>query len=286
MSCPNNSEIGNDGKCYRNCPAGYTALNNGPFCALNCPQGYAPSGLVDGALPTCLRPSFQREIKPVIFCPTGSDRHFDKCYLACPSGTSAKYDLCIPDCPKGFVESKDKQSCQAEFIKRIATVREACYANETRVGGRICLGPCDVGTVPYADNSEMCYSVIPTNLRQYFWTGDKSFSSDIGPVVSKLIFARTVVPATCGTDFTSLHGQCYAKCPTGSKAVGTECLADCSAPFKTSANQTACIRPVITRPVVVSIWNTIGSIFVKLFVGILIILLFSVIAAKLFQRRQ
>lgn len=273
MSCPSYAEIGNDGNCYASCLTGWSPLDNGPLCAKNCPAGYFQSGTTPDAQLTCVKPAFQREVKPQLICPSGADRLYDKCLLDCPLGTKKKYSLCMPDCPPNFVTSKDGLSCQAEFIKRVATVREACYSSETRIAGRICLAPCDVGTLPFADNSELCYATVPSNLTQYFWTGSPTFQQNIGPQVAKVVFSRTSIPAVCGPYFDTINGQCYAKCPTGSSELGTECVADCPANFPNVDNKSACIRPTLPRdrivPLTERIWNVLKYILIA--IGLLLL---------------
>jgi hypothetical protein len=267
-NCPQGASVGSDGRCYKNCPPGYAPLQNGSLCIADCPQGYGPSASADNNAGSCIRPAFEREVKPNLACPPGADRQFDKCLLDCPLGTHKDFNLCVPDCPPNFVETPDGLSCQAEFFKRVATVREACYANETRIAGRICLAPCDAGTVPLETNSELCYATVPAQFQPFFWTGDPKFQASIGPLVSKVIFARAQAPATCLTNFVSMNGQCFADCPSNSTAVGTQCLANCPRNFNNTANQTACIRPTIQRQRVLNIWQRAESVFVT--VGIII----------------
>ena len=277
---PQKSQLGADGRCYAYCPEGWSPIDNGPFCAQNCPPGYLPTttGL---SSQSCLRPSFQREVKPMIQCPAGSDRLYDKCLLGCPVGTTAKFSQCVPDCPSGYVETPDGLSCQAEFFKRTATVREACYANETRIAGRYCLGPCQAGTVPLQDNSEMCYATVPPALARFFWNGGSQFKQQVGPIISKIIFARSQSNAYCNPDFVPLNGQCFAKCPTGSQALSTECLADCPTSFKSVNNQTACLSPVRRRAVVLSALETVGNIFRNVFIAIISIMLIAFVTSLL-----
>jgi hypothetical protein len=266
------SQAGANGLCYAYCPKGWSPVDNGPKCAKNCPAGYAATSSTDGSSLACLRPTFIREIKPQLECPDGADRMYDKCILDCPIGTKKHFNLCVPECPPNFVETTDGLSCQAEFVKRVATVREACFSNETRIAGRFCLAPCEAGTVPLADNSEMCYASLPINVRQFFWTGDSNFKSDIGPVVSKLIFARNQSSATCEDGYESINGQCFAKCPPGSTELGKHCVADCPNQFKSIGNQSACLRPTQGRAVVTGIVGSIEEIFKKLLLFIVIIL--------------
>lgn len=275
------SEVGSDGRCYAYCQTGWSPLDNGPFCAKDCPQGYGPAGTTDGSSVACLRPAFPREIKPMLSCPTGADRLYDKCLLDCPLGTHKNFNLCVPDCPPGFVDTPDGLSCQAEFMKRTATVREACYANESRVAGRICLGPCDAGTVPLEANSELCYSTVPANLRPFFWTGDSKFASDIGPVVAKVIFSRSTGAATCSTDFLPVNGRCFSKCPNGSTDLGLQCVANCPSDFKSVGNQSACLRPVVKRAVVTGVLGSIEAFLKNILYGILAIMGLSLLAGIL-----
>lgn len=271
-----NTQLGSDGRCYDFCPDGWTPVDNGPICAQNCPAGYAPTTLEDGGQ-ACLRPAFQREIKPFLQCPEGSDRMYDKCLLSCPPGTKNNFNLCLPDCPPGYVNTSDGLSCQAEFYKRTATVREACYANETRIGGRFCLGPCDAGTVPLESNSEMCYATLPGSVSQYFWTGNSNLGQRSGPIVSKLIFARTMSNAYCENGFLPLNGSCFANCPKGSQNLGTQCVAECPQGFKTSNNQSVCVCPLKTRKVRLGTLESIGAILRNIFLGIIGIVLLSFI---------
>ena len=269
---PKKSEVGADGLCYDFCPSGWSSVDNGPKCAKNCPLGFGASGTTQDSNLACIRPAFIRETKPPINCPTGSDRQYDKCLLDCPLGTSKKFNLCVPSCPTNFVETADGLSCQAEFVKRIATVREACYANETRIGGRICLGPCEAGTMALKENSEMCYATVPPALRTLFWNGGSDFNADIGPLISKIIFSRTQTSSTCPNNFESLNGQCFANCPFGSTAVGPHCMADCASDFKSTSNQSACIRPIRNRAVVTGVIGSIEALFSKFFLFIVSIL--------------
>jgi len=272
-----NSQLGQDGRCYDFCEDGWAPIDNGPFCAQKCPKGFAPTTTVDGQ--ACVRPAFNREIKPFLQCPEGSDRMYDKCLLACPPGTTNNFNLCLPDCPPGYVDTEDKLSCQAEFYKRSATVREACYANETRIGGRYCLGPCDAGTVASEANSEMCYATLPASVAQYFWTGNSTLAEKSGPIVSKLIFARTQSNAYCQDGFVPLNGSCFANCPEGSQNLSTQCVAECPVGFKTSNNQTVCVCPVKRRNVRLSTLDNIGVILRNITLGIVGIILLSFITS-------
>lgn len=272
-----NSQLGADGRCYEFCPDGWTPIDNGPVCAQNCPDGFATTTTEDGQ--ACLRPMFPREIKPFLQCPPGADRMYDKCLLSCPAGTKNNFNLCMPECPPGYVNTQDGLSCQAEFYKRTATVREACYANETRIGGRYCLGPCDAGTVPLEENSEMCYAVLPSAVAQYFWTGNSNLAQKSGPVVSKLIFARTQTTAFCEESFVPLNGSCFATCPTGSKNLNTMCYAECPPGFDDTNNQTACTAPTKPRKVVLSTFDNIGRVLRNIFLGIILIVVLSFITS-------
>lgn len=258
-----NSEVGSDGQCYAYCKDGWSPIDNGPFCALNCPEGFATTSVVLGqsSAPACIRPSFVRETKPHLKCPQGADRQYETCILDCPKGTKKHYNLCVPECPPRFVPTPDGLSCQAEFVKRTAIIREACYANETRVGGRFCLGPCDTGTVPLAADSELCYATVPVEYQSFFWTGDPKLRNDAGPVVAKVIFPRTQERSSCLENFEALNGICYADCPTNSTSFYTECLANCPQGFTVTANKTTCLRPVYQRPIVKSLLQTIGDVF-------------------------
>jgi hypothetical protein len=191
----------------------------------------------------------------------------------------------MPDCPPNFVTSKDGLSCQAEFIKRVATVREACYANETRIAGRLCLAPCDVGTLPFEDNSELCYATVPNNLTQYFWTGSPTFQQNIGPQVAKVVFSRTVIPATCGPYFDTSNGKCYAKCPDGASELGTECVADCPPDFLNVSNKSACIRPTMPRGQVIPLTERIGRIIKNIFIVIGVFLVLGLLFKAFFHKK-
>jgi len=215
----------------------------------------------------------------MLHCPPGADRKYDMCLLDCPLGTTKNFDLCVPECPPGFVTTQDGLSCQAEFTKRLATVREACYANETRIAGSICLAPCAAGTVPLKFDSEMCFATLPVNLRPFFWSGQKTFGDDIAPIIAKIVFSRTQAPATCATDFEPTNGQCFSKCPIGSLALGLECVADCPKDFKSVANQSACLRPTRRRQVIVSTLSAIGDAIKKAFFGIVGIMLISFLSS-------
>jgi len=277
------SEVGSDGYCYSYCADGYSPVDNGLVCAKNCPLGFLSIGSVPDSTLACIKPSFSREIKPNLQCPSNADRQFDKCLLDCPVGSIKKFNLCIPQCPPNFIETPDGLSCQAEFTKRTATIREACNANETRIGGRFCLSPCSSGTVPYGANAELCYATVPSSLWPYFWTGDNSFSNwtNSGPLISKIISARGVSDATCNPNYEPLNGQCFADCPAGSKALGPNCVADCPAGFKNSSNLTACIRPSYKRHRETSFIQNIGNV-ARWFIGILAFLL---IVARLTYRK-
>lgn len=277
-----NSELGSDGLCYELCRAGFSPVNNGPICAKNCPSGFASIGSVDGANNACIKPNFSREIKPNLACPVGADRQFDKCLLDCPLGTHKKYNLCIPDCPPNFVETLDGLSCQAEFTKRKATIREACYADESRVNGRVCLGPCPVGTVPYGSNAELCYSTVSPALWPYFWTGSQNFKTwTNGALISKVIFSRIQTSATCSEKYEPLNGQCFADCPTLSTALGTQCVADCPSDFRNTSSRSACIRPTYKRKVVRSILGSIESTVKNTIIVIMVILAITLLSRKL-----
>ena len=289
-NCPTGSSMGSDGFCYQDCPPGYAPIQNGPECIKDCPPGFAPSAAADNNPGSCVKPAFDREVKPTLACPPGADRQFDKCLLDCPLGTHKDYNLCVPDCPPNFVPTPDGLSCQAEFFKRVATVREACYANETRIAGRICLAPCDAGTVPLETDSELCYATVPPQFQPYFWTGDPKFKANIGPLVAKVIFARSQSPATCLANYVSMNGQCYADCPQNASAIGTQCLANCPASFKNTANQTACVRPTLRRQKVLSIWQRAESVFQAVAIGLAVFLGISLLAnlvqASLARRGQ
>lgn len=269
-----NSEVGADGHCYPFCSANYSAVDNGPVCAKNCPPGFISAGSTGTSSLACLKPSFAREIKPNLGCPVGADRQYDKCLLDCPVGTTKKYNLCMPNCPLNFVDTPDGLSCQAEFIKRISTVREACYANETRVSGRICLSPCPSGTVPYGANAELCYSTVPASLWPYFWTGDSSFSNwaSQGPLVSKILFSRTQTSAFCAPGFEPLNGQCYSDCPQGSSPLGAQCVANCPQTFLDTANQSACLRPSYTRSPEKNVFQSAETVL-KYIAGVILLLI-------------
>jgi len=269
------AELGFDGTCYEYCPTGWSPIDHGPICALNCPDGYAPTAVSADEPPVCLRPTFIRETKPPLQCPTGADRQYDTCFLDCPIGTSKNFNLCVPECPQNFMETPDGLSCQAEFVKRSATVREACYANETRIAGRICLAPCPSGTVPLKENSELCYATLPSNVREFFWTGGDTLKAEVGPIVAKVIFARTQTPATCIDGFEPYNGTCYAVCPTGSSPLGPECVAQCPPAFNATNNQTACVRPTKRRAAVRSLSQSIGYWVFTVGTFLLVIMLFS-----------
>jgi len=283
MSCnPKTSQQGSDGKCYKKCPPGYRPINNGPTCAKKCPGGFIES---DVNVSVCIKPAAPREMKPFLGCPQGADRMYDKCLLGCPVGTTKKFSLCVPNCPPGFVESKDGLSCQAEFVKRVVTIREACFNNEVRVDGKFCMSPCEYGTVPFIDNSELCYATVPTSLQQYFWSGDPKFVTGISPQISKIIFSRTIGPSTCATNFEPLNGQCFADCPINSKPVGTECLVDCPSGFQTTTNQSACLRPLITRAQVVGLGQEIEDLALKIALAVVSVILGCLIFSRIFARK-
>jgi len=278
---PKKSQVGDNGLCYRYCPDGWSPIDNGPNCAKNCPSGFIDIGSVPGSDLACIKPAFPREIKPQLNCPFGAERQYDQCLLDCPLGTKKKFNLCIPECPSGFVESSDGLSCQAEFFKRVAVVREACYANETRVSGRFCLSPCPAGTVADSNNSEMCFSTIPINSRPYFWAGDSNFQSDVSSIVSKIIFPREKQSAQCATDFEPLNGQCFSDCPENSQGLGKLCYADCPSNFKAINNQTACLRPTQKRAIVTTFLGTVKNVIEQFFIGILIVIIGSFLVSRL-----
>jgi hypothetical protein len=255
--CPKNSRLASDGACYETCADGWSPLNNGPECAKNCPSGFAKSASITNSSLSCVRPTFEREIKPHLSCPPGADRQFDMCLLDCPMGTKKKFALCVPECPVGFIESSDGLSCQAEYTKRKAILREACYENETRVGGRFCLTPCPLGYAPSKENEELCYALLPPGARQFFWSGDSTMKGQSGPIISKIVFSRSLSPATCDTNYKAYAAQCYADCPKNSIALGSQCVADCPQDFKSNANQTVCIRPVVKSK---RVYNTVQKI--------------------------
>jgi hypothetical protein len=286
-----NSEVGANGLCYQYCKAGWSPVDDGPMCAKDCPAGFAPTGstastVAAAASLSCLKPAFQREIKPALSCPPGADRLFDKCLLDCPAGTTKKYNLCLPICPPNFVETRDGLSCQAEFVKRTATVREACYANETRLGGRFCLAPCEAGTVASQENSEMCYAVLPIASRPFFWTGDSNFKANVGPIVSKIISARSQISASCDKNYESINGQCYAKCPKGSTGYSKECFADCPSDFPSVTNQSACIRPTVKRQIVVGLLGSVEGVIGAFVAAIIKAIIVMFIVSRLNARRK
>lgn len=278
---PKKSQVGDNGLCYKYCPEGWSPVDNGPLCAKNCPEGFIGIGSVAGANLACVKPSFPREIKPQLNCPPGADRQYDICLLDCPVGTKKSFNLCVPECPPGFVESSDKLSCQAEFFKRVAVVREACYANETRVSGRFCLSPCPAGTVPFKDNSEMCFSSVPANAQGYFWTGDSNFQSDINPIISKIIFPREKQSATCASDFEALNGQCFSDCPDGAQGLAKLCYADCPSDFKAINNQSACLRPTQKRAIVTSLLGSVKNILEQFFIAVIVVIFGSFFVSRL-----
>jgi hypothetical protein len=176
-------------------------------------------------------------------------------------GTHKNFNLCVPNCPTGFIESSDGLSCQAEYTKRKAILREACYVNETRVGGRFCLSPCPLGYAPSKENEELCYALMPPGVQQFFWSGDSRIKSkgQTGPIISKIVFSRTLVAATCDTNYKAYASQCYADCPINSLTLGSQCVADCPADFKSNANQTACIRPIVKSKRLLNVLQKIGD---------------------------
>lgn len=265
--CGKNAVVGEDGNCYRPCADGWEPLNNGTLCAKKCPAGYGGTGSVVGSTNACIRPAFERETKPMLDCKPGATRMYDKCLLGCPNGTKAHFNLCVPSCPKGFVESSDGLSCQAEFMKRQAVPREACYANETRIAGRLCLKECEEGMVPLETNPELCYATVPVGIQQYFWTGDPKFQQKPGPLIAKVIFARTIETATCAEEYEALNGICFAKCPLGTSALGTQCLSNCPPEFEFTNNQSACLRPTKPREKI----QGLGANLIQILVGLLIV---------------
>lgn len=277
------SQLGRDGLCYAYCPDGWSPIDNGPTCAKNCPSGFATCTPTSDSTLACAKPSFTREVKPMLSCPADAERQYTTCYLGCPTGTSQVYNLCVPQCPAGFVQTADGLSCQAEYIKRVATVREACYANETRIEGRTCLSPCPAGAVPLPSNIEFCYATVPVNLRPYFWTGDRNFgrgvTDDVGPVVAKVIFPRKHQPAMCDPLFEPLNGNCFSRCPVGSSPLGTECVVNCPSGFKSVNNQSACLRPTRTRLVVVRPTAAFAAAIRKIVLVILIIMGFAFVSS-------
>jgi hypothetical protein len=276
--CPKNSRLGSDGICYENCAEGWSPIDNGPMCAKNCPLGFAQSASITSSSLSCIRPTFEREVKPHLSCPAGADRQFDVCLLDCPLGTRKKFALCVPDCPIGFIESSDGLSCQAEFTKRKAIMREACYENETRVGGRFCLSPCPLGYAASKENEELCYALMPEGVQQFFWSGDSTVvaKGQTGPVISKILFSRSLTPAVCETDYDAYASQCYAECPDNSLSLGAQCVADCPEYFKSNANQTACIRPTVkSKPIKSFIQKIVDGILAALsiFIGFVLLVI-------------
>lgn len=243
--CATPNTLGPDGKCYAPCPSGYEPIDS-YTCAGTCPSGYLTTDL------SCIRPLFPREIKPYIGCPTGSTRLYDICLLPCGSdAVKAQFELCVPQCPDGFSETADRLSCQAEFARRSATVREACYANETRLNN-LCLSACEMGMVPYELDPELCYRPLPSTLQPFFWNGTSGSGNTLthaSPIVSKVITPRARQAATCPQNFDNVNGVCYGECPVGTQAIDTHCAASCPPGFLLSPNKTACVRPVLRRQI-------------------------------------
>jgi hypothetical protein len=92
----------------------------------------------------CIRPKIPRDKKPFLLCPQGATRIGEECWLPCPTGTVPEFEVCRPVCPKGFIESGGGTTCEAEFIKRTAVSRPACFSNESRLNN-LCLSPCPSG---------------------------------------------------------------------------------------------------------------------------------------------
>lgn len=161
-------------------------------------------------------------------------------------------------------------------------MREACYANETRVAGRICLSPCSSGTVPYGANAELCYATVPSALWPFFWTGDKTFSnwSNSGPLISKILTSRSQSDATCAPGYESLNGQCFADCPAGSMPLGPNCVADCPDTFKSVDNQSACLRPSYRRAKITSFIDNLGHIIRYILFGIAFLFIMTKFTAR------
>lgn len=231
--------VGQNGQCYAPCPDGYEGVSENT-CAKKCPSGFAAT---DSA---CLRPVSQRETQPFLRCPAGAQRQFDVCMLGCPNASIIQevFDMCVPSCPPGFTSSDDGLSCQSEFQRRSATLREACFANEDRLGN-MCLSPCQAGMEALPSDKELCYRKLPDTLRAYFWNGGSDAESSA--IVSKLIFPRQKVLATCSQGYSNVNGKCYADCPSNAEAVSTTCVVSCPKDFRTSPNRTACLRPTVVR---------------------------------------
>lgn len=231
--------VGQNGQCYAPCPDGFESITE-TTCAKKCPPGFI---VTDTA---CMRPVSQRDTQPFLRCPAGAERQFNVCLLACPNESVIQevFEMCVPACPAGFTTNDDGLSCQSEFQRRSAVLREACFANEDRLGN-LCLSPCQAGMEALPIDKELCYRKLPEALRAYFWNGGTQEESSA--IVSKLVFPRQKVLAVCSDDFSNVNGKCFANCPLNAEAVSTTCVVNCPKDFKTSPNRTACLRPMMER---------------------------------------
>ena len=255
MSCKAPNSTGSDGRCYAPCPAGYSPFGNTNLqCIQNCPPGFSE------AAGGCIRPRLPRDKKPFLQCPAGADRIAEQCWLPCPTGTVAEFEVCKPVCPEGFVESGDGMTCEAEFVKRQAEARPACFPGEERLNN-LCLSACPEGMTTYDQDATLCKYVVPQNVRQYFNT--------VGFVSAKIVFGRNRVDATCLTGYSTAGNDCYSECPLNSDALTETCLVRCPVGF--TQYEFSCARNTISRTMLQGLGGEIGGTIIKVFIGFVIL---------------
>jgi Fe-S-cluster-containing hydrogenase component 2 len=103
----------------------------------------------------CIRPGLPRDKKPFLACPVNSTRITEQCWVNCPTGTVEEFELCSPICPFGFITTNDGNTCEAEFIKRTAVPRSACFDGERRIEN-LCLSACPQGTSEDSVDATLC----------------------------------------------------------------------------------------------------------------------------------
>ena len=256
-----------NGNCYYPCPDGYEEVDN-LFCRQKCPFGFANTDTA------CIRADVAKSTYPIIQCPNGATRVYDKCLLACPSGTTEEFELCIPNCPFGFVESPDGGSCISELIPRQAVLREACYQGETR-SGNYCLQPCPENTNVYALDETVCYRQVPPEVSRFFVTYNATSA--------KVNFQRTIVPTVCPTGTTLQNGECHGPCPDGTSSDGSKCLVQCPSGFA-NVGVGACLRPTINRVQAVSRFSVFDRYLRYAFIILAVFIGFNFVR-KFFGRR-
>lgn len=231
MACQAPNTIGSDGKCYSPCGPGQVPWGNSNVqCIQQCPPEFLQ------AENQCVRPSLPRDLKPPLQCPPGATRIGEQCWLACPDGTVENQEVCEPACPDGFVESEDGLACEAEFVKRVASLRNACFPNEERIGN-FCLQKCPSGMEPQANEPSLCTYSLPDNVKKQFVTNNLTSA--------KIIFGRTRVDAECLVNYTPAPKGCYSLCPLNSEAQGDSCVINCPAGF--TQQNSSCGRKIVSR---------------------------------------